>query len=311
VIESALKRYIVHLGISERSSEATLRAYEGDVVQLVEYLRESLSREPRLKDVDSLAVRSFLGSLARNGYSARSIARKVAALRQFFSYCIRSKLCSVDPMTTISAPKAGARLPVFASVDAMARMMELPPLETKRGVRDRAILELLYGTGMRLSELVGCRIDACDFEKGTVKVLGKRNKERLLPLGGSAAQSLRRYLDGRFGAAGEAWKRRAALYEFLGLRSSEPLIVGRGREPISRRTVQRVVWKYLGATAALTRMSPHVLRHTFATHLLDAGADLRAVQELLGHVSLSTTQIYTHVTVERLREVYDKAHPRA
>jgi site-specific recombinase XerD len=311
VITRALKDYLIHLGLKERVSEATLRAYEGDVVQFIEFLRRELDWEPRFSEVDGIAVRSFLGSLARNGYTARSIARKVASLKSFFGYCRERGLCTEDPTVAVSAPKIGRDLPVFASVGAVERMMELVPLDTKRGMRDRAVLELLYGTGMRLAELVGCTVGSCDFERGTIQVLGKRNKERLLPLGGKAAERLKLYLQDLFGAPESAWASRSAFGEFFADRLRSPLIAGRGTERISRRTVQRIVQKYLEHTAALTRMSPHVLRHTFATHLLDAGADLRAVQELLGHVSLSTTQIYTHVTVDRLRKVYDKAHPRA
>ncbi len=259
----------------------------------------------------SLAVRSFLGRLSRNGYSKRSIARKIASLKSFFGYCMKRGLCAHDPTTGISAPKLGRDLPVFASVSAMDRMMELPALDSRKGLRDRAVLELLYGTGMRLSELVECTIAQCNFMQGTVTVLGKRNKQRLLPLGGKAAEYLKIYLQKRFGVPESLWSSREGLYGFLGESVDEPLIAGRGKDPVSRRTVQRIVLKYLEHAAALSRMSPHVLRHTFATHLLDAGADLRAVQELLGHASLSTTQIYTHVTTERLREVYEKAHPRA
>lgn len=311
MITRALKDYSLYLGLKERVSEATARAYEGDVVQFIEFLRRELDSKPRFAEVDGIAVRSFLGSLSRSGYSARSIARKVASLKSFFGYCRERGLCPEDPTVAVSAPKIGRDLPVFASVGAVERMMELAPLDTKRGMRDRAVLELLYGTGMRLAELVGCTIGSCDFERGTIRVLGKRNKERLLPLGGKAAEHLKLYLQGRFGAPEGAWASRNAFNAFFIDRLDSPLIIGRGDERISRRTVQRIVRKYLEHTAALTRMSPHVLRHTFATHLLDAGADLRAVQELLGHVSLSTTQIYTHVTVDRLRKVYDKAHPRA
>jgi integrase/recombinase XerC len=193
----------------------------------------------------------------------------------------------------------------------MERMMALPPVDTKRGVRDKAVLEILYGTGMRLSELAGTTIESCNFAQGTITVLGKRNKERLLPLGGEAAEQIKRYLQDRFGAPPAVFRSREHYYAFFRGRLGEPLIGGRGRERISKRTIQRIVRKYLEHAAVLSRMSPHVLRHTFATHLLDAGADLRAVQELLGHVSLSTTQIYTHVTADRLKEVYEKAHPRA
>jgi integrase/recombinase XerC len=311
MIVRAVKDYLLHLGLEKRASEATLRAYEGDVGQFVDFLREELGGEPGFADIDGLAVRSFLGRLSRQGYSKRSIDRKVASLRSFFAHCVKSGLCPVDPTIGVSAPRAGRSLPVFASVPAMERMMRLPPLDTRRGMRDRAVLELLYGTGMRLSELVGCTIGRCDFSRGVITVLGKRNKERMLPLQGKAAEYLKLYLENRFGAPESVWTSREGFSGFFGEALAEPLIGGRGKEPASRRTIQRIVLKYLAATAALSRMSPHVLRHTFATHLLDAGADLRAVQELLGHASLSTTQIYTHVTTDRLREVYEKAHPRA
>jgi integrase/recombinase XerC len=311
VILQALKDYFLYLGIERRASEATIRAYEGDITQFLDFLRDELSHEAGFSDVDGLAVRSFLGRLSRRGYSKRSIARKVASLKSFFGYCMKRDLCAHDPTTGVSAPKAGRDLPVFASVAAIERMMNLPALDSRKGLRDRAVLELLYGTGMRLSELVECTIAQCNFMHGTVTVLGKRNKERLLPLGGKAAEYLKLYLQNRFGVPESFWSSREGLHEYFGEGVGEPLIAGRGKDPVSRRTVQRIVLKYLEHTAALTRMSPHVLRHTFATHLLDAGADLRAVQELLGHASLSTTQIYTHVTTERLREVYEKAHPRA
>lgn len=311
VIVRALKDYLIHLGLRKRASDATIRAYEGDIAQFARFLRGELSHEPDFSDAGNLAVRSFLGSLARNGYSKRSIARKIASLKSFFAYCASRGFCAEDPAAGVSAPKSGRDLPVFAGVAAMERMMNLPPLDTRRGLRDRAILELLYGTGMRLSELVGCTLDRCDFAKGTIIVLGKRNKERMLPLGGKAAEYLKLYIQDRFGAPESIWSSRESFFHFFGEALSDPLIGGRGKEPVSRRTVQRIVFKYLSHAAALSRMSPHVLRHTFATHLLDAGADLRAVQELLGHASLATTQIYTHVTAERLREVYEKAHPRA
>ena len=311
MIVQALKDYFIHLGLERRASEATLRAYEGDIGQFVGFLREELGREPGFGNVDGLAVRSFLGRLSREGYSKRSIARKVASLRSFFGHCVKRGLCPADPTIGVSAPRSGRSLPIFASVQAMERMMNLPPLDTRRGMRDRAVLELLYGTGMRLSELVGCTIGRCDFSRGVITVLGKRNKERMLPLQGKGAEYLKLYLENRFGASESIWTNRESFFGFFGEALAEPLIAGRGKEPASRRTIQRIVLKYLGATAALSRMSPHVLRHTFATHLLDAGADLRAVQELLGHVSLSTTQIYTHVTADRLREAYEKAHPRA
>ena len=311
MIDQALKAYLLYLGIEKRVSEATMRAYEGDIVQFTDHLRAGLSREPGFADAEQLAVRSFLGKLSREGYSKRSVARKIASLRSFFAFCAGRGFCAADPTLGIAAPKTGRSLPVFASVQAMDRMMELPPLDTMRGLRDRAVLEILYGTGMRLSELAGCSVESCDFERGTISVVGKRNKERMLPLGGKAAEYLRRYLETRYRAAPAVFESRARLGAFLGAALRDPLVAGRGGERISKRTIQRIVRRYLEHAASLARMSPHVLRHTFATHLLDAGADLRAVQELLGHASLSTTQIYTHVTTERLRAVFDKAHPRS
>ncbi len=311
MIVQALKDYFLYLGLERRASEATIRAYEGDIAQFIDFLRVELSRDPGFDDAGGLAIRSFLGRLSRAGYSKRSIARKIASLKNFFGYSVKRGLCERDPTEGVSSPKPERDLPVFASVAAMERMMDLPALDSPKGLRDRAVLELLYGTGMRLAELVGCTIAQCDFTRGTITVLGKRNKERMLPLGGRAAEYLKLYLQRRFGVPDALWSSREGLFEHLGAGAAEPLIAGRGTDPISRRTVQRIVLRYLEHTAALSRMSPHVLRHTFATHLLDAGADLRAVQELLGHASLSTTQIYTHVTTERLREAYEKAHPRA
>jgi len=191
VILQALKDYFLYLGLERRASEATIRAYEGDITQFLDFLRDELSREAGFSDVDGLAVRSFLGRLSRNGYSKRSIGRKVASLKSFFGYCVRRGLCPHDPTTGVSAPKLGRDLPVFASVAAMDRMMDLPSLDSRKGLRDRAVLEVLYGTGMRLSELVECTIAQCNFMQGTVTVLGKRNKQRLLPLGGKAAEYLK------------------------------------------------------------------------------------------------------------------------
>jgi len=301
---------MLHLGIEKGVSESTLRAYEGDILQFFTWLEESGGGTEPSSTVPA-HVKSWLGSLSRNGYTPRSISRKVASLRSFFSWLARHGEIDRDPTLGLSTPKKGRDLPVFAGKEAVARMMDLPPRDTKKGMRDRAVLELLYGTGMRLAELVGCAVMHCDFTRGTIRVLGKRDKERILPLSGEASTALEAWMKEIFGIASEAFSDRTLYTGFFSDRPDTPLFPGREGMSISRRTVQRIVKKYLEQVAVLTRMSPHVMRHTFATHLLDGGADLRAVQELLGHVNLTTTQIYTHVTMEKLREIFDKSHPRA
>jgi integrase/recombinase XerC len=310
MVEKTLKRYMLHLGIEKGVSESTLRAYEGDILQFFTWLEESGGGTEPSSTVPA-HVKSWLGSLSRNGYTPRSISRKVASLRSFFSWLARHGEIDRDPTLGLSTPKKGRDLPVFVGKEAVARMMDLPPRDTKKGMRDRAVLELLYGTGMRLAELVGCSVMHCDFTRGTIRVLGKRDKERILPLSGEASTALEAWMKEIFGIASEAFSDRTLYTGFFFDRPDTPLFPGRDGMSISRRTVQRIVKKYLEQVAVLTRMSPHVMRHTFATHLLDGGADLRAVQELLGHVNLTTTQIYTHVTMEKLREIFDKSHPRA
>lgn len=306
-----LKKYMLYLGIERQVSEATLKAYESDMLQFVDFLRCETGKSPSLRSIDIFAVRSFLGSLSRKGYSSKSISRKMASLKSYFAYCVRSGAINSDPVVGMSTPKKGRDLPVFAGKEIIDRMMMMPDMDRKKGIRDRAVLELLYGTGMRLSELTGCNSGNCNFEDGTILVLGKRNKERLLPLAGQAAECLSVYLQSAHGIPHVAWCNRAKYMEYASGKMDKPLILGPSGKRISKRTIQRIVRKYFAQVVTLSKMSPHVLRHSFATHLLDAGADLRAVQDLLGHVNLVTTQIYTHVTTEKLRKVYDQAHPRA
>ena len=305
-----VKEYLIYLGIERGVSESTLRAYETDILKFFQFMKRELGHDDPRR-TDGIALRSYLGELARRGYSARSVSRKIASLKSFFTFCKEKGFTAGDPAIDLNRPRSRRELPVFAAREAMDRMMALPDLSTARGRRDRAVLEVLYGTGMRLAELVGTDIDDCDFEKETIKVLGKRGKERILPLGRQASAALRSYIASEHGIPPSLLAGRKRPDAGISRSESVPLILGRGNGRISRRTVQRIVRRHLEQVASLTRMSPHVLRHTFATHLLEAGADLRAVQDLLGHANLATTQIYTHLTTERLREVYDKSHPRA
>ena len=280
-------------------------------MQFFEYIESEFSENAVLENIDYLSLKSFMAHLIKKGYSKNSVLRKAASLKSFFFYCKKRGFIKHNPAVGLKTPRADKELPVFATLKAIERMMELPNTSDRKGIRDKAVLELLYGTGMRLSEITGCTIGSCDFSKGVIKVLGKRRKERLLPLSGNSAKSLKLYLQSANNLPSIAFENRKMFLEYFKGDLEKPLFIGRENKGISKRTIQRIVEKYLKHAANLSKMSPHVLRHSFATHLLDAGADLRAVQELLGHVNLSTTQIYTHVTTDKLRRAYDQAHPRA
>jgi integrase/recombinase XerC len=244
------------------------------------------------------AVRTHLASMLRARQSPRSVARRLAALRRFFRYWVQRGELAHDPTLGLRPPRAPRALPKFVDEASVLKVLDLPDVRTPRGRRDRAVLELLYGTGIRLGELVGLDRDDAAPRADTLRVLGKGSKERIVPLTGVVRRTLDAYLAKTPVPAPEADGR-------------VPLFTGPGGRRLSRRTVQRLVGDALRRAAAASQASPHVLRHTFATHMLNAGADLRAVQELLGHSRLSTTQVYTHVSIERARRAYASAHPRA
>jgi site-specific recombinase XerD len=242
-------------------------------------------------------VRDFLGGLVRHGLQKSSISRKLASLRAFFGYMEKTGMIQNNPTISVAGPKLEKRLPKYLHEAEIDRSIRLIDSGTESGVRNRAILELFYGTGMRLSELVGLDVQDIDFSGGTVRVLGKGGKQRIMPLGRTAAGALRRYLESR-NRFSPALRNRALFLNAQG-------------ERISNRGVQYLVRKALGEGSEKRQLSPHMLRHSFATHLLDHGADLQAVKELLGHASLSTTQTYTHLTRDRLQKIYRQAHPRS
>lgn len=255
-----------------------------------------------LAEIDVLTVRAFIADLHANGIARSSIARKLATLRSFFRYLCREAVVQANPAKLVSTPKLPTRLPPHLSVDEVDRLLAAPAGHDARGARDRAILELFYASGIRLSELIGLDVPHLDLREGLVKVKGKGNRERIVPIGSKAIAALRRYLDRR-GELIPASKR--------GRLAPQALFLNRLGGRLSTRSVARILLTYLKRSGLGPKITPHGLRHSYATHLLEAGADLRAIQELLGHSRLSTTQRYTHVNLDHLMAVYDKAHPRA
>jgi integrase/recombinase XerC len=247
--------------------------------------------QTKMEEVDRLAIRKYLSFLHRKNRKS-SIARKVSTLRSFYKYLVREHIVSINPAKNVATPKAEKPLPTALTVDEAFRLMESPT--EKEHLRDRAILELLYSSGLRVSELVGLDTSQLDQELGIVKVMGKGRKERIVPVGKKAIEALQTYLKDRGHVGADA-----------------PVFVNTRGGRLTSRSVGRLVKKYTRHSGVFRKISPHSLRHTFATHLLDAGADIREIQEMLGHASLSTTQRYTHISLGKLMEVYDKAHPRS
>jgi integrase/recombinase XerD len=300
-VQYLLDEFVEYLAVEKAYSEHTVKAYRRDVSQYLDYL--DFRGDPEELVVDRQTLRRFLALLRRDAFagerkrksalSDRSVARKLSSLRSFHRWLVKRGILKADPTLRVQLPKLGRPLPVFAEEGWVHRMMGLPDTATRRGLRDRALLELLYGAGLRLEELRGLRRDDADLKGELLRVQGKGGKERLVPCQGEARLWLSRWLD------------------LLGPAGNAPVFPGRNPEAaLSRSTVQRIVARYLGQVANLARVSPHVLRHSFATHLLEHGADLRSIQEMLGHASLSSTQIYTHVSTEKLKAVHRKAHPR-
>ncbi|MBI5063464.1 MAG: tyrosine recombinase XerC [Desulfatitalea sp.] len=307
--DSLLERihgFLQSLAAEKGYSDHTLRAYRNDLVELTafvaghpEWTGEEAHRLTgvRVDEVDALVIRGYLGYLhGRNRKS--SIARKLAAIRSFFRYLRKLHRVEENPAEAVRTPKQAKPLPVYLSVDDMFRMLDNVPAEGVLGLRDKAILETLYSGGVRVSELAGLDMEDLDLRNGLIRVLGKGHKERIVPIGAKAQAAITAYREALALQVGEAAAAGGAVFLNKNL----------GR--LTTRSIARVVDKFARACGLAIPVSPHAFRHSFATHLLDAGADLRAVQELLGHRSLSTTQRYTHVSIDRLMETYDKAHPR-
>lgn len=255
--------------------------------------------QEKLRGVQSEQVKDFLGFLGTQNYSKSTIARKMATLRSFYKFCLRRGYVKTHPLASIRTPKQEKRLPKFLELEQISRLLNTPDTNTLLGARDRAMLEVLFSTGVRVSELVDLNFVDVDFESGIIRVRGKGKKQRTSPVGPTAIAAIKRYLELRRADA------RSATFD------QNALFVNKHGQRLSTRSVRRKLDKYLTEAGLDPSISPHTLRHSFATHMLNNGADLRSVQELLGHQSLSTTQIYTHLTTPRLKQAYDEAHPRS
>ena len=286
-----IDKFIDYLKIEKNASDHTIVNYSVDLLDFSKFLGDA-----SVETVTYLVLRRYLAHMREKNYSKRTIARKLATLRSFFRFLYREGYIKTNPATSISTPKLDKKLPLFLDTGEVVKLIEAPSERDLNGLRDRAILETLYSTGVRVSELVHLNVNDVDFIGGVVKVLGKGRKERLTPIGDKALRAIRNYLSKR--RLGKPANRKA-------------VFLNKGGTRLTDRSVRRVVGKYIKMVSLREGVSPHTLRHSFATHLLNKGADLRSVQELLGHMNLSTTQIYTHVTTKRLKEVYEKAHPRA
>ena len=301
-MKATLRDFLQHLRRRDVSHH-TITAYENDVATFLKHtaqIRQKPIDDLTPADVDAFAIRAFLGELHKQRISATSSARKLSAIRTFVKFLRREDLIEDDPSSLVAAPKRPETIPAHLSIDEMNKLLEMPDSSTPLGRRDRAILELFYASGLRLSELVGLGIEDVNLSGRMVRVLGKGRKERLVPFNTSTADAIRAYL-----------KDRASLSGSVRRKADRPLFLNYRGGGLSTRSVDRLVRRYVALCGAKFGISPHALRHSFATHLLANGADLRAIQELLGHARLSTTQRYTHVNAAQLIDVYKKSHPRA
>jgi integrase/recombinase XerC len=306
-MEQLLTQFLEHLHYERNVSEHTLRNYASDLTQFLDYLAPANPQSGKrakveLDQIDHITIREWLSTLHSAQKKKSSVARKLAALRTFFQFAVREGLLELNPAKLVSTPRLEKKLPQHLSVEEAIKFIETPDVETDLGKRDRAMLELMYATGVRVSELTKMGLADIDFKNRLIRVTGKRRKERIVPFGEPAQEALENYL-----AVRDKFLNSAPVTE----REPDALFLNYQGTRITTRSVGRMVEKYIRICAGMHNISPHALRHSFATHLLDSGADLRDIQELLGHARLSSTQIYTHVSMEKLIEVYDKAHPKA
>ncbi len=302
-IKDQAERFIESLATEKGYSPHTLRAYTGDLTEFIGYLEKagaaSLNRAEHIsaEQVTILSIRGYLAWLHKRAVDRRSVSRKLSTLRSFFRYLKKREMVADNPAESVLTPKTGQKIPAYLSVDDMFRLLDSISGDTLSALRNRAIFETIYSTGIRVSEAAGLDVTSISADRGVLRVYGKGSKERLVPIGRQAIAAIDRY--------------RRKLYEEKGLSVKRgPLFLNNNNGRLTTRSMNRILKKLAAACGLTVPLSPHALRHSFATHMLDAGADLRIVQELLGHKSLSTTQKYTHLTMDKLMEVYDRAHPR-
>ena len=299
-MQQAVTRFLQYLRVERNASPLTIKSYREDLAGLLKYLEESsggVATDP--SEVTTLDLRGYVSHLHASTFAKSTIARKLASLRSFFRFGQREGWTKGNPAKPLRNPRKSRTLPHFLSSEELGRLLSAPPSNVPQGMRDRAILETLYSAGLRVSELVGVNDADLDLPSGVVRVRGKGRRERLAPIGSFAAKAL------------NAWLRRRKVAKTGAPAGETPVFVNKYGRRLTTRSVGRLLEKYLAQTGLDRRTTPHTLRHSFATHLLDGGADIRSVQELLGHKSLLTTQIYTHVSTANLRAAYEKAHPRA
>jgi len=295
-VEELLRHYVNYLAVERQASPYTVRNYKHDLRYFLEFLNKE--RVTTFEDVDRFLLRRYIATLLEQGFEKASIAAKLSALRSFYRYLMRENIVSSNSPLIVSSPKLERHLPSFLSSDEVDTLLEGPDTSTPLGQRDKAMLELLYAAGLRVSEIVGIDVVNVNLEAREIRVWGKGSKERMVLMGKPAAAALDLYL-------------RDSRKRLLGNYRTQAVFVNRYGRRLSERSVQKVIKRYALETGLDKKVHPHMLRHSFATHLLDGGADLRVVQELLGHASLSSTQVYTHITQRQARKVYLKAHPRA
>ena len=291
-MDASRDSFLKYLQFEKRLSIHTVLAYSGDLTQFFDYVQTTY-QITNLSDLNHTVIRSWVVELMENKISPRSVNRKITTLKTFYKYLLRQGIVTENPMLKIISPKTSKRLPVFVEKDNMDALMDKIEFgEDVEGIRNKLIIELFYATGIRLSELINLKQANVDLEACQIKVLGKRNKERIIPFGNEIKNSIQKYMDAKPGLPGE----------FLFQMTS-------GKK-MYEKFVYRLVNEYLSMVTTVDKRSPHILRHTFATHMLNNGADLNAIKELLGHANLSATQVYTHNTVEKLKNIHKQAHPK-